>query len=307
MLRSRARRAATAALDERYLQFHANSSAAFAAFPQLEALRRFVFIHLLVHRRVDGWPEHAKRWLRPLLRRAHTRLGGSPADVLVWLETQREVLREALLPVYHELLAREIGTELAWYEGPPDMPPGARVFEFPARARAPAWSHGAWEALCDGEAGLRDRALQRSFYHAAAMVQGLYDELGRLLESVAPKVVLCAATQPVGGAALMVAAKERGIPSLLLQHGMAGPDFVPLPADAMLMWGPSSADTVVSLGLPRSRVLTPGSPRHDSMRPCSDGRARATFLGALGLSDRPTFVFFSQGHDREGLGEAAVD
>jgi len=307
MLKSRARPASAAPLDERYLQFHANSSAAFTAFPQLEGLRRFLFIHLLVHRRVDGWTEHAKRWLRPLLRRAHTRLTGRPADVLVWLETRREVLREALLPVRQELAAREISTELAWYEGPADLPSPARVFAFPARARAPQWARGAWEVLCDGEVTLRDRALERSFYHAAAMVQGLYDELARLLESVAPKVVLCAATQPIGGAALMVAARQRGIHSLLLQHGMPGPDFIPILADAMLVWGPSSEEIMMSLGLARDEILVVGSPRHDTMRPAGGSRARAALLQAVERPDRPTFVFCSNGHDPTRTGNAAVE
>src|SRR5206468_6501215 len=122
------------------------------------------------------------------------------------------------------------------------------------------------------------RALERSFYHACAMLQGLYDQLQQLLDSISPKVVVCAATQPAGGAALMVVARQRGIRSLLLQHGMAGPDFTPLLADAMLMWGPSSEDVMVSYGLPRARLLAVGSPRHDSMRLSSTGQARATLL-----------------------------
>ncbi len=294
-------------LHERYLEFHAGSRAVFAQYPELEPLRFFVFRQLLIKGRGDGLKDSAKRWLRPLLKTARTRLDGRRADVLVWVETRREVIDEALLPVYRALVARGISTELMSYDRstPPAAP--ARVFEFPARARSPQWAAEAWEALCDGAPGLCRRDLARSFAHSAAMLQGLYDELDRLLASVRPQVILCAATQPIGGAALMVTARRRGITALLLQHGMPGPDFIPLLADAMLMWGPSSAHTVVSLGLPRSRVLTPGSPRHDSMRPCGDGRARATLLSALGLSDRPTFVFFSQGHDRDGLGDAVVE
>jgi len=57
-------------LDERYLEYCASAGAAFAAYPQLEPLRQYVFKELLVQQRADGWWQHAKHWLRPLHRRA---------------------------------------------------------------------------------------------------------------------------------------------------------------------------------------------------------------------------------------------
>src|SRR2546428_12169114 len=67
-------------LDERYLEYCASAGAAFAAYPQLEPLRQYVFKELLVQQRADGWWQHAKHWLRPLHRRGRTRI--SPrADV----------------------------------------------------------------------------------------------------------------------------------------------------------------------------------------------------------------------------------
>ena len=109
-------------LEERYREFHANSGPTFAQYPQVEPLRFFVFKHLLVQGRADGWQDRAKRWLRPVLKRARTRLADRRVDVLVWVETHREVIRDALVPVYHELVARGIATELVSYEGPPDLP-----------------------------------------------------------------------------------------------------------------------------------------------------------------------------------------
>src|SRR5204863_2378948 len=196
-------------------------------------------------------------------------------------------------------VALDISTELVSFEGPPDLPGPARVFRFPAMGRAPEWAAGAWDALCHCETELRDRALERSFYHASAMLQGHYDELGHVFDSIGPKVVVCAATQPTGGAALVVAARARGVGSLLLQHGMSGSNSVPLLADAMLMWGSSSVEIMAALGLPRAKLLTVGSPRHDSMRPSGTETARMALLRAVGRPDRPTFVFFSNGHDLE--------
>src|SRR5213593_2396353 len=98
------RRAASRPLDERYLEFHANTAAAFEQYPLLEPLRLLVFRRLLVQRSADGVKDQVKRWVRPFLKRSRTRLADRRADVLIWLETGREVIREALLPVYHELV-----------------------------------------------------------------------------------------------------------------------------------------------------------------------------------------------------------
>src|SRR2546430_140127 len=190
-------------LNDRYLEFRANSEAAFAQYPEVEPLRLFVFKKLLMLRGADGWRDRVKRWVRPFIKRARTNLGDRRADALVLIESQREVVVDALLPVYRELVAREIDTQLISCDGPATLPP-ARVLAFPARARAPAWARGAWQALCECEAELRDRRLESSFYHAAAMLQGLYDELHRVLDRVAPRVAVCATTQLVSGAALMV-------------------------------------------------------------------------------------------------------
>jgi hypothetical protein len=294
-------------LEERYLEFSARSGAAFERYPQVEPLRFFVFRELLVQRRADGVKDHVKHWVRPFLRRAHTRAADRRADVLIWLETEREVIVDALLPVYRELVARDVRVDLLSFTGPANLPVPNRAFAFPARARLPGWARGAWDALCECEEALRDRALERSFYHICAMLQGLYDELDRVLETAAPKVVLCASTQAIGGAALIVASQRLGIDSLLLQHGMLGPDHTPVQADLMLLWGPSSEEIVVSLGVPRARLLSVGSPRHDPMRPSGNGQARVALLRALGLSERPTFVFFSQGNALGGNGDAAAE
>jgi len=293
-------------LVERYIEFSTKSGAVFGQYPEVEPLRFFVFKGLLVERHAHGLKDHVKHWLRPFLRRARTHLPDRRADVLIWVENKYEVVVDALLPVYRELVARDVDLELVSHRGPENLPAAARVFEYPARARSPVWASAAWEALCDCEEGLRDRTLRRSFHHACAMLQGLYEELHRLLDAAAPKVVLCASTQQIGGAALMVASRQQSIRSLLLQHGMLGSNYTPLLADLMLIWGPSSEEIMVSLGLPRARLLTVGSPRHDSMRPSRNGQARVTLLRALGLSDRPTFVFFSQGND-PAAPDAAVE
>src|SRR2546430_2003834 len=143
MSRSTARRTTAQPLSDRYLEFHAKSGAAFAQYPQLEPLRLTVFKQLLVRRGADGLTDRVKRWVRPLLKTARTRLADRSADALIWVETSREVITEALLPVYHELVARGIRTELLSFDGAPARPSEARVFQFPARARPPGWAGAA--------------------------------------------------------------------------------------------------------------------------------------------------------------------
>jgi hypothetical protein len=99
-------------LDERYLDFCRKIGGVFAVHPQLEPLRHLVFKDLLVRRRADGWWQRAKHWMRPLHRRASTPTP-QRADVLIWLEGQREVIVDALLPVYRELVRR--GASIALY------------------------------------------------------------------------------------------------------------------------------------------------------------------------------------------------
>ena len=304
-------------LDERYVDFCTRTGAVFAGHPQLEPLRQLVFKDLLVRRSADGWWQRVKHWVRPLHRRART-LTPPRADVLIWLESQREVIVDALLPVYRELVRRDVSVALVSDGGPPSLLPGVSApavpFQYPARTVAPKWASGAWDALCVCEPALRERALRRSFLHAAAMLQAFVDEQERLLEAIGPRTVLAASTQLRGGAALTVAARAYGARSLLLQHGILQPFYTPLLADLMLTWGPSSDETLVALGVPPARLVAAGSPRHDAMRPADGGngggrgnRARERLLGALRLPDRPTFVFFSNGNDVVRNGTAPAE
>jgi hypothetical protein len=127
--------------------------------------------------------------------------------------------------------------------------------------------------------------------------------MDRVLAAMSPKVVVAASSQMIGGHGLFVAARQRGIPTVLLQHGVVQPFYTPLPADVMLTWGRSSCDTLERFGMESSRLVPLGSPRHDSMGRSHNGTARHTLLQRLSLSDRFILVFFSNGNDllRNGI------
>jgi hypothetical protein len=296
----------TDSLDRRYLDFTARTSRIFAQLPEIEPLRHFIFRELLIQLNADGGIETVKHWLRPMLRRGTSRGTLTPADVLIWGESCREVIVDALLPLYRTLVARGIKVQLAWSGGPAKLPSSTLDFRYPARAVAPAWVKNAWGALCDEFEELRDRSLQRTFSYACANNQGLLDEVNRVLDAVQPKVVLAASTQLFGGAALMTSSRSRAL-TLLLQHGMLQPVYTPLPADYMLTWGQSSNNVLIDLGVPQDRLVALGSPRHDSMSPTTNGDGRATLLEVLSLPPRPTFVFFSCGNDLVRNGIAPVE
>jgi len=109
-------------LDQRYLDFTEQTTRVFAEFPELESLRHFIFKDLLIQRRNDNGIETIKHWLRPWLRRSTSPGRLKRADVLIWVESCREAIVDALFPVYDALMSRGITVQLAWSGGPASLP-----------------------------------------------------------------------------------------------------------------------------------------------------------------------------------------
>ncbi|RPI98189.1 MAG: hypothetical protein EHM39_08440, partial [Chloroflexi bacterium] len=296
-------------LDDQYIEFVPRTAHIFRNYPQLEALRYTFFKNYVVGHKALGWKDIARHWVRPMLfRNRHTEEPIDQADVLIRVEGRRETSVDSVVRVAQELIGRGVNVKL--------LASAARVaqlgvpyleFQYPASTTPPPWAAQAWEAFCDAYPDLRDPALQRTFDYALAKNQGLYDELNRVFDRVQPKLVILWATQMPVGAAMAVIARERGITCLLLQHGILQPFFTPLIADYMITWGRSSNQTLVDLGVPDDRLIPLGSPRHDSMFPQDGKEARQQFLDALGLPDRPTLAFFSNGNDLVRNGVAPLE
>jgi hypothetical protein len=291
-------------LDDRYLEFRDTTSSVFAQYPQIEPLRYGIFKELLVGRSGFAAKDILKHWMRVVTRRAHSAAPFQQADILIWVESGREVVTDALLPVSTELLKRGIRVQLVSRAQVENLPSSALRFRYVEKAFRPPWSILAWQQLIEVLPALRDRSLERSFTYSCATLQGLFDELHRLLTAAHPKMVLDASTGLIGGAALIVTCHALGIRSLLLQHGITQAFSTPLLADYMLTWGQSSNDTLVNLDVPRERLIALGSPRHDLISTVNDGSAGSALRRALSLPERPTFVFFSNGNDLVRNGEA---
>ncbi len=290
--------------DQRYLDFYRETLPVFERHPQVEPLRYFVFRQLYLQQRGMGPFKEGLVGLRAACRSARSIGSRERADVLLWFSGRREAVTATLLPVYRELRSRGVRARPVAFRGPIDLPKETLRFRCVARARPPRWTKPVWEELADLLSELRRQDLRRAFYRACAGVQGLLDELNRVLDALRPRLVLVMSTQVSGGAGVVVAANSQRIPTLVLQHGILQPFYLPVLADRMATWGPSSQKTLLDLGVPPERLVMLGSPRHDVMKPGPDDMAARLLRSKLGLSERPTFVFCSNGNDPVRNGNA---
>jgi hypothetical protein len=284
-------------LDQRYQEFTGKTGAVFAEIPQIEPLRHLIFRDLLIDPKPFEWRDSAKQWLRPLVRRHHTPGPFRPSDILLWIETAREVISEALLPVFHDLIRRGQRVTLVSLNGPPALHDDSIRFEYPTAFRIPRWAKRAWTGLCDTEPHLAKPGLADWFFSASMDLEGCLNELDRVLDVTRPQAVVTASTQLLGGAALMVSGNLKGLSTILLQHGLVQPFYTPLVAKVMCTWGQSSNTTLTRLGIDAHRLYPFGSPRHDALRPADRAEARRMLVHELALEDKPIMVFFSNGND----------
>lgn len=292
-------------LDEEYLGFCDRTAGIFAKWPELEALRRFVFKEILIGRRQGNWATPVKRLLRPVMRGGRTANYCDGVDVVVWVDSWREVVLEQLVPVVEELVRRGVRTLVVSQEGGEHFPGQVLAFESRASLKLPRWAVAGWSALCELDPQLwRGKEL---FYEQASCTDGLIHEFNRLLTSIKPKLVLTAASNDQSGAAITMSANSLGIKTAVIQHGIPEPFYTPILAKKFLAWGPSSQARLEGLGIPSNEIAVLGSPRHDRISSrIGDGNS-VSLTKALELPPRPTFVFFSNGNDLVRNGVAPTE
>ncbi len=208
----------------------------------------------------------------------------APLDVLGVLEIPASYMAESLLPVLAEfdraaLLTTDARGVRFWMpDGPPALAfvsalPAAldRLVAAPrlrplrgrveALLRADSVSAPAWPLLA--------APIRRLFTRRLPLALVEVEAARRLLGRLRPKAVVLGTDAHFVGRLFALLAARLGVASVVLQHGLPFSPwgYVPLHADRLAAWGPSSRDRLVELGLPRERIDCTGATRFDGLRP----------------------------------------
>jgi hypothetical protein len=289
-----------ATLDERWLAFVTRTADVFAAHPGLIPLRQTFFKLMIEQQTTLSLAKRARHWAGFAMKRQHSAGDTTPVDVVFWLDNTREVLVEAILPVYRAALALGVGARSI--VTPPvaahlDAAVTPVQFHAPYRRAAGHRWRPAWDDLLAALPGDLAPRGWSAFLVQAAVAESLAHEMERVLLRLRPKVLVLPIDQLLPGGTACTVARRLGIASLVLMHGAPLPYNVPLTADKMAVWGAVSLDQLTSLGVPRSDLVVLGSPRHDQFPTGTAQEARSRFRQALNLGDSRYMVFFSNGND----------
>ncbi|MBI5667996.1 MAG: hypothetical protein HZC41_08290 [Chloroflexi bacterium] len=296
-------------LDERWLEFARCAQPVFAVHPELVPLRQTIFKQFVEQQTTFTARQRFKQWARLALRQKRSQGDLSPVEVVFWLDSSREVLTEALLPVVREVTAG--GVQVALITSPTvqrqiQLTPPPITFSVPARWQPSSRWRAGWHALREIFPDALHPASFDAFCDLASAAANTVEEVKRLLSQLRPRLLVLAADHLLPGSAAAAAARDLGIESLVLLHGAVSPYNAPLTADRMGVWGEVSFDQMVQLGVPPEQLVVLGSPRHDSF-PAVPADARQRFRDTLGLRDLPCLVFFSNGNDLRRNSRVAVE
>lgn len=289
-------------LDGRWLAYVERTRAVFAKHPLLVPLRQTIFKDFVENKKRADFYERMKHWARYALR--HTTSSGelAPTQVVFWLDSLREVMVEPLLAVLKEVQAGGVRTALVLpdYLKADTLPlVGTQMIRFcaPFRTFTPKVWQRAWADLRAALPAELNDASYSAYVHEAAVAANFTREMERLLTQLRPELLVTTIDQLLPASAIVMAARNQHIPSLLLQHGAVIPYNAPLTADHMAVWGSTSLDQMVTYGVPAEQMTILGSPRHDRFPVLSRVEARTQLRAMLDLSDKAYFVFFSNGND----------
>ena len=107
------------------------------------------------------------------------------------------------------------------------------------------------------------RTLEIRFRHALLVASQRVLRFGALLDRARPTAVLVEYDRNTRGAALVLAARRRGIPTFTLLHGVInGPfGYTPIVADTVFCWGTIQRSQLIKLGTPEERIRIVGFER----------------------------------------------
>jgi hypothetical protein len=294
-------------LDERWLEFVARTRPVFDAHPDLVPVRQQIFKSFVERKEQLSSKEQLKHLAKLMLKRQKTEMKAGQVDVVFWLELLREVHTQALLPVMAEVQRLGLRPALIVPTTLSNRLDGISqhiVFRLPYQRQSGL--RRAWDDL-------RQALPQDTNANSLSAFTTLYDtsgscveEIKRILAQLRPRVLVLAMDQLLSGSAACEAARQLGIPSLVLMHGAVLPYNMPLTAEHMGVWGSVGQDQLATLGIPSGKLVVLGSPRHDQF-PDIPTDVRRRFQQMLNLSERHCLVFFSNGNDALRNSKAALE
>ncbi|MBZ0297925.1 MAG: hypothetical protein K8L99_35550 [Anaerolineae bacterium] len=293
-------------LDERWLAYARRVAPVVERHPRLLPIRQMVFKSFVEGKHTLSLTEQAKSWARPLLKRSGTQGNFAPVDVAFWLESSREVLTEAILPVQQAVAAAGLRTAVI-ASMDLDLPDVQTLhFQVPYHFNGGDDWQQPWADLCACLPGDLRAESYSAFANLGRASDACVAEARCVLEKLRPRLLVLPVDQLLSGSAACVAARQLGIESLVLLHGAVSPYNAPITADRMGVWGSVSQDQLAAMGVPRERLIALGSPRHDHFPAPLPPDARQRFQQTLDLDDLPTLVFFSNGNDPRRNSHEAV-
>jgi hypothetical protein len=286
--------------DERWLAFVAQTRDVFEVFPQLIPLRMTIFRSFIQAKSDFSWESILKYQVRRWLLSRRSTGDFTPKDVVFWLDSSREVLVEAIMPVRNALLSQGVGSALIVtsnvYKTLQSTAPTIN-FSFPRQwGNVAHWLDG-WKALREVLGDDLPESYRSAFLFEGRLSDSIAYETERVLNRLRPQLVVVAVEEYPPAATLCVTAHHLGIKTLVLLHGTVQPLNAPLTAERMAVWGSFSHDQMIAFGVPADQLVVLGSPRHDRFPAQSAAEARRKLQSSLGLRDLPYFVFFSNLHD----------
>ena len=292
-------------LDVNYLTFCNATEKVFRKYPYLEPLRQYMFKDLLVKNIYVNVFQLIKRKLNTYIRTKSTAIEGKSADIVIFVETDREVILENLIPLYNKFQKNGISVLILAYHSSISEEHIKLVIPF-VQSDLQSFE-SAYHELITSIGIKNNRRLYKSLMSMYNHSQTLINEIQRVLKILAPKIVLYGMHNSIVGAGLSIVCKKLDIKDIVIQHGLLQPFYLPLTPSLMITWGRSSNKTLSNLGISQKQYRALGSPRWDHISIIDSKSDRYKILNKFKLDDKPLFVFFSNGNDLYRNGEAPID
>jgi hypothetical protein len=299
-------------LEARWLEYVRRTQPVFAAHPQMIPLRQMTFKSFVQKHETLSLTDRAKQFARLALRQGGSEGDLSPVDIVFWLDSPREVLVEAILPVFRQVRtagvrAALIATQAAYEKINADPSIKPILFQVPYRwGASEPWKRG-WTGLrAVLPQDLQDDSLA-AFCDLGGHADNTVAEVTRLLTALKPRLMILPVDQLLPGSAACTAANNLGIETLVLLHGAVSAYNAPVTARQMSVWGAMARDQMMKYDVPDKQLIALGSPRHDTFPAPLPADVRARFQSALKLPDKPTLVFFSNGNDLQFTSREAAE